>query len=230
MKCVLCRLRCVLLVLVFLGATPLHAQSTLAEGFNKLLPGAKVVMMPADVELFQVNAGGDVEPRADWTAAAANHVREGLRARKARLGAQVVDAPERADEQFVELNRLHGAVATAVVLHHFGMLKLPTKDGKLDWSLGPEVSAIRQSTGADFAFFTWIRDSYATGERVAAMIVGALFGVGMPGGIQQAYSSLVDLQTGQIVWFNRILRPSGDLRESEKAQETLDALLAGFPG
>jgi hypothetical protein len=229
MKRILCELQLVLLVLVVFGSGPIEAQSTLAEGFSKLPQGAKLVMMPADVELFQLNAGGDIEPRADWTAAAATHVREGLRARKARLGAQIVDVPESADEQFVELNRLHGAVATAIVLHHFGMLKLPTKDGKLDWSLGPEVAAIRQGTGADFAFFTWIRDSYATGGRVAAIIVGALLGVGMPGGIQQAYSSLVDLRTGRIVWFNRILRPSGDLRESEKAQETLDALLEGFP-
>ena len=132
MQRVRCHLHHILLVLVFLGATPLHAQSTLAEGFSKLPPGARVVMIPADVELFQVNAGGDIEPRADWTAAAANHAREGLRAPKGKLGGKGLATPERADEQFVELNRLHGAVATAVVLHHFGILNLPTKDCKLD--------------------------------------------------------------------------------------------------
>lgn len=41
--------------------------------------------------------------------------------------------------------------------------------------------------------------------------------------------SLVDLDSGRVLWFNRVRRVSGDLRDQEAAQETLDALLAGFP-
>jgi hypothetical protein len=48
--------------------------------------------------------------------------------------------------------------------------------------------------------------------------------------VQSAYMSLVELKTGRVVWFNRVRRLSGDLREGEAAAETLDALLAGFPG
>jgi hypothetical protein len=47
--------------------------------------------------------------------------------------------------------------------------------------------------------------------------------------MQVGYASLVDLNTGQILWFNRLVRGSGDLREADKATETLDALLANFP-
>jgi hypothetical protein len=57
----------------------------------------------------------------------------------------------------------------------------------------------------------------------------AVLGVGLTGGTQIAYASLVDLNTGRIVWFNHLLRASGDLRESDPALETLDALLKGFP-
>ena len=43
-------------------------------------------------------------------------------------------------------------------------------------------------------------------------------------------ASLVDLSTGEILWFNRLVRGSGDLREAEKAKESLGALLDSFPG
>jgi hypothetical protein len=32
-----------------------------------------------------------------------------------------------------------------------------------------------------------------------------------------------------VVWFNRLMRASGDMREAEKAAETLNVLLNDFP-
>jgi hypothetical protein len=61
------------------------------------------------------------------------------------------------------------------------------------------------------------------------MIGLALLGVGIGGGMQIGYASLVDLNSGRVVWFNQLVRPSGDLREPEKAAETLNALLGQFP-
>jgi len=205
------------------------AQSNLAPGFTKLAPNTTIALMPADVELFEISAGGIGEPRADWTAAATKNIMADLRTRKVKLGARATEITGEQDETVEALNNLHGAVSRAIVVHHFGGLKLPTKDGKLDWTLGPDVAKLREKSGADYALFTWVRDSYASSERKAMMVVGALFGVGMTGGTQQAYASLVDLRTGQVVWFNRIFRGTGDLREPEPAKETLDALLTGFP-
>jgi hypothetical protein len=215
------------LVLLWIGVAA--AQSNLAPGFSKLPPNSIVALMPADVELFEISAGGVGEPRADWTEAATKNIMGDLRARKIKLGARATEITGEQDEAVEALNNLHGAVSRAIVVHHFGTLKLPTKDGKLDWTLGPDVAKLREKSGADYALFTWVRDSYASAERKAMMVVGALFGVGMGGGVQQAYASLVDLRTGQIVWFNRIFRGTGDLREAEPAKETLDALLNGFP-
>jgi hypothetical protein len=205
------------------------AQSNLAPGFAKLPPSAVVALMPADVELFEISAGGVGEPRADWTEAATKNIMADLRARKIKAGARATEITSEQDEAVEALNNLHGAVSRAIVVHHFGSLKLPTKDGKLDWTLGPDVAKLREKSGADYALFTWVRDSYASAERKAMMVVGAVFGVGMGGGMQQAYASLVDLRTGQVVWFNRILRSTGDLREPDPAKETVDALLKGFP-
>jgi hypothetical protein len=217
-------------IFLILIAPSAGAQTNRAEGFSKLPPGAKIALMPVDIELFEVAAGGVAEPRADWTTSALRHIKDLYRERKARMGAQIVDMEDDSSEQVAELNRLHGAVGGAIAAHHFGFLKLATKEGKLDWSLGPDARLLRERSGADFALFTFMRDSYASSERAAAVIVAALFGVGMhSGAIQHGYASLVDLATGRVLWFNRLIRGTGDLREREKAAETLEALLTGFP-
>ena len=221
--------RALLGFLLVLWAGVAAAQPNLAPGFTKLPPNSTIALMPADVELFEISAGGVGEPRADWTAAASKHLMADLRARKQKLGARATEITGDQDEAVEALNGLHGAVARAIVVHHFGGLKLPTKDGKLDWTLGPDAAKLQVKSGADYTLFTWVRDSYASAERKAMMVVGALLGVGMTGGVQQAYASLVDLRTGQVVWFNRIVRGTGDLREPEPAAETLTALLTGFP-
>lgn len=177
-----------------------------------------VVLMPLDIELFEISAGGVVEPRADWTALAERHVKEGVRKRNAHWKEFDGDA----DPAIAEVLRLHRAVTQALLTHHVGSLKLPTKDGRLDWSLGPDVAPLREKTGADYALFTWIRDTYASDAR-------KVFGLGLGGGVQSAHASLVDLKSGQVVWFNRLRRLSGDLRDAVPAAETLEALFAGLP-
>lgn len=217
---------------LILLATLAHAQSNLAEGFKAIPRDAKIVLMPIDLELFSVSGGGMFEPRADWTDAAGKHLRSALLERKKSLGATSIELSEQDADDFAEVNALHAAIARAIAFHHFGQsnFRLPTKEGKLDWSMGEAVAPIKQKTGGNYALFTWMRDSYVSGERVAAVVILALFGVAMaPGGMQIGYASLVDLETGQIVWFNRLVRGSGDLREAQKAAETLAALLVNFP-
>lgn len=226
-----CRARnCFLLFAALFLAQAVHAQQNLLEGFSKVPEGATVVLMPMDVELFSISGGGVLEPQAEWTESALKHLKTAYYAKKPELKVNISEMSDEPDEAIDDLNRLHGAVGTAINLHHLGILKLPTKESKLDWTLGTGVSAIKQKTNADYALFTFVRDSYASGERVAAMVVAAVFGVGLGGGVQTGYASLIDLSDGRVVWFNRLLRATGDLREEDKARESLDSLLKNFPG
>ncbi len=214
------------------AAAQLGAPSkNLAPNFSGLSKSAKVVMMSTDVELFSISGGGVLEPKADWTEAASRHFKEALGKKSEKLGLSTQQLDEKDAENLADVNDLHGAIAQAIALHHFGpgFLSLPTKAGKLDWSLGDAVRPLRERSGADYALFSWIRDSYASSERKAAIVALALLGVGVGGGVQIGYMSLVDLNTGQVMWFNRLLRGSGDLREPAAAAETLDALMTGFP-
>lgn len=212
-------------------ATPGWTQSkNLAPGFTRLPVQAKVVIMPADVELFSMSAGGVQEPRADWTEKAQKHLQQELLNQRSNLARQV--SPLKADlhDPMAELSSLHGAVAQSIFLHHIqGISKLPTKNGELRWTLGEAVKDLRDQTQADYALFIWIRDSYASAERKAAMIAMAFLGVGLAGGAQIGYASLVNLKDGQVVWFNGLSRASGDLREAKSAEETVQVLLKNFP-
>jgi len=234
----------VLLLSAALAATPAWSQPTppagaatqskqLAPGFTHLQPGDKLLLMPVDVELYSVSAGGIDEPRADWTAKAHANLLQAIQARKRAARVNVVElSPEKADD-FAEQSGLHAAVAQAIALHHFGdpMWALPTKVGRLDWSFGDAMRPLLETSGARYALFVWVRDSYASPERVAMQVaIGALTGIVLAGGAQLGYASLVDLQTGQVVWFNRLARAYGDLREPQPARESVDALLQGFPG
>jgi len=222
------------LALIMLAcAGPAQAQSrNLAPGFASLPKGATVAIMPTDIELFSISAGGVFEPKADWTEAASKHFRDALMQKNRTLGLSAMELAQKDAEEVDEINSLHGAIARAIAMHHFGNLKLPTKDGKLDWSMGESVQPIKKATSADYALFSFVRDSYASDERKAAMVAIAILTLGRAAltmGVQTGYASLVDLNTGRIVWFNQLMRGTGDLREPEKAAETIDALLREFP-
>ncbi|MCC6608983.1 MAG: hypothetical protein IT515_04805 [Burkholderiales bacterium] len=191
-----------------------------------------IVVMPLDVELAEITAGGVEEPRAEWTDAALKHMRAALDAEAQARGVKLVEfVPERGTpddrETSIDLIKLHRAVGGAVLVHQYlEGLALPSKDGKFDWSLGPSVAAISRSQHADYALFLFVRDSYASAGRVAMIVVGALLGVGVPGGSQVGFASVVDLKTGDIVWFNRLVRGQGDLRTPDAAAETVRALVS----
>jgi hypothetical protein len=213
-------------------ATSAPAQSrNLAPGFTSLPANAKILVTPIDVELFSISAGGVSEPRADWTSAAQANMKKELGRLRDKYRGESVELDESSADEYAELLTLHAAVARSINLHHGvgGMWALPTKNGQLDWSFGDALRPLKEKSGANYALFIWIRDSYASAERVAAMVLMAVLGVGLSGGSQQGYASLVDLDTGRVLWFNSLARASGDLREPAKAVETVDTLLAGFP-
>jgi len=215
----------------FAGFNAPAPSRNLAPAFTPRQAASTLVLVPADMELFSISAGGIQEPKADWTQAAQRHFKAGLAMQQSLLGEQAVDLSEKDMDDLAQVNALHGAVAESVFLHHMrgGVLKLPTKNEALDWSLGDAVKPLRDRSGADYALFFWIRDSYASAERKAAMVAMAVLGVGITGGSQVGYASLVDLHNGRVVWFNDLRRASGDMREAKPALETVEALLKGFP-
>ena len=87
-----------------------------------------VALMPIDIQLSALTAGGINEVRADWTATADRYISDALKRE----------------------------------------LIPSTKRDVFDWSLGHEVSTLRESTGADYGLLVYMRDILDHLDRLAA--------------------------------------------------------------
>ncbi len=225
----------VTLVLAGLIATAGCAQTSVLRkaDFAPQAPGpARVLLMPLDVELSELTAGGMLEPRADWTDQAKTHVRVALAAAlQGKHTALISYSPPARDSEQAKVDQqllmLHDLVAGTILLNSF--VALPTKKGRFDWSLGEGVKQLQERANADYALFILFRDSYASGGRVALMVAGALVGAIVPGGRQFGSASLVDLRGGDIVWFNHLSSEAGDLRTPEAVRTAIESLLTELP-
>lgn len=196
-----------------------------------------ILLMPPDVELSELSAGGVPEVNAAWTKAGASNVDAAVKEhlQSINVAYRPYQAPPEDSDDFLRfdnLQKLHGTVGNTIATFHANeAMRLPAKKGKFEWSMGPGVTALARDSKADYALFVYVRDSYASGGRVAMKIMAAvLFGVHVPAGIQTGYASLVDLRTGEVVWTNFLLpREEGDLRTPPPARATVATLLTGFP-
>lgn len=198
-------------------------------------PSTNVLLIEPDIILSELTAGGLEEPRADWTDAAKENVGRKLSETLQKSGDTLLPhqpgglSPDRL-QTHEQILKLHEIVGQTVLIHKYiPIYALPTKEGCFDWTLGECVTSLKKDTGADYALFVYLRDSYVSPGRAALIVAAALFGVGVQGGVQLGFASLVDLQTGQIVWFNRLISGVGDLRTPEAAEKAIQQLLADIP-
>ena len=198
----------------------------------------RLLVMRPDVTVGAMTTGGLVEARADWTETARTKLLTALRAQQSARGGNVRilerrdSLPGISAETIAELERLHNAVGNSIAMHKYMRDDLPTKRRKgLDWTLGRDAVALGQKTGMDYALFMHAEDSFASTGRVALQVLGVagcLVGFCQPdvgGGRQFAYASLVDLRTGEVVWFNVLQSRIGDIRTDEGAATMVERLL-----
>lgn len=197
--------------------------------------GSRVLLMPPDIEIAELTAAGLTEPNAAWTQGARAQVRNALNgffAERAMIpiAYRPRESGEGYDAAHMQTVLLHEAVGAAILTQKYGGLyALPTKKHVFDWSLGEAAAPLRADYDAEYALFPYFRESFASGGRVALIVVDALFGAGIPGGRQVGFASLVDLRSGNIVWFNTLVRGEGDVRSPEGAREAVEQLLGDLP-
>jgi hypothetical protein len=214
-------------------------QFTLPEGDYKLL-----VLRP-DVTVGSLTTGGMVEPRADWTDQARSSIVAALRAQQTGRGGHVLvvehrnEVPGVSEQELADMERLNAVVDESIVLHKYLGDYLPTKRGKgLDWTVGEDAVSLGRKTGYDYALFLHAEDQVASTGRIALGVIGlagCIVGFCAPnigGATQLDYASLVDLKTGEVVWFNVVRAGSqvpgikfGDLRTPQGAEQMVERLL-----
>jgi hypothetical protein len=203
-----------------------------------------LIVMRPDVQVGLLTTGGMVEPRADWTEQARANLLRALAEQQAGRGGRTriletrEGIPGVGAQTIADLERLHAAVGNSIALHKYLGLTLPTKRRRgVDWTLGEDAVKFGRATGMDYALFLHAEDSFASGGRVALQVLGiagCFIGFCAPqgGGGQSAYASLVDLRTGEVVWFNVLQTGSqvpgvqfGDIRTPEGAAQMVERLL-----
>jgi hypothetical protein len=205
----------------------------------------KLLVLRPDVSVGSLTTGGMVEPRADWTEQARTNIVAALQAQQGGRGGKLHILERRNqltgvnEQEVADFERLFYAVGESIVIHKYLGEYLPTKRGKgLEYTLGEDAVRLGQKTGYDYALFMHAEDSVASGGRVALGVLGlagCIVGFCAPnigGGAQLDYAGLVDLKTGEVVWFNVVGASSqvpgiafGDLRSPQGAAQMVERLL-----
>jgi hypothetical protein len=223
-----------------LVAAPAIAGTKAVTALGYALPKDKpvtIVLMRPDTDVGELAAGGVPQPNADWTKAARTNLAEALKAEAAakKLDLKVIDDQSGdAGQTVADYTALHQAIADAIIQHKYYGAKLPTKKGKFDWSMGPGAQKLSDLSGGNYALFLFTRDNFASASRKGMQVAGMLgclvgFCVIVSGGQHVAYASLVELSSGNIVWFNILRGSKGDVREKDGASGMVTAIMASMP-
>ncbi|WP_380787294.1 hypothetical protein [Sphingomonas sp. R86521] len=212
-----------------------HTRQLADIGFQPPEGSYRLIVMRPDVSVGLLTAGGVVELREEWATAARGNILRAIEAQQAGRGGTVTIAATRdvtgsTPAAVADLDRLHQAVGTAIRVHKYAGMTLPTKRDRFDWTLGDDAVRFGRATGYDYALFLHAEDSFASSGRVAVQALGVLgcvvgFCVLPHGGRQAAFASLVDLRTGRIVWFNALASGVGDIRDPPGADRMIARLL-----
>ena len=196
-----------------------------APGVSRL-SDPRVLLLPAQVEVWEIATTwfGVLKPEPTlnarrYTQAA---IERELRHGRVVLVPYTASAdPERNDRHLALLN-LHAMIRREVLGQEANPLnRLPSKRGRLEWSVGPGMAAFREdSSGATHALLLEL-----TARRMVGGQHATLAALGSDRLIGSA--SLVDLNTGDIVWFNS--ERGGSLDTEGETSSFMKRLLHDMP-
>jgi uncharacterized protein YfiM (DUF2279 family) len=194
---------------------------------------SKGLLIQPDVRLGVLTAAGMQEARADWSQDAQRYLGMALRDNLAARGHpfEMLDPEASMEGRAGQLLRLHEAVGASIQQFEYSGLRLPTKPkDRFDWTLGDGALVLRDKHGADYALFVTGRGTYSSAGRKALWLGAAMLGVSVPLGSQQVYASLVDLRTGQVIWYNiAVVGPQADIRTADGARALVQDLMKKAP-
>lgn len=196
----------------------------------------RVLLMPPDIVVLQLDATGLPLPRQEWT----TQVEDGFAATAQRLLAEResqlvryradgdVIVPYRDDE--LPAVRLQRALMQTALNHHYGEGEPLPADAETQWSLGTSVAPLRDNYDADLALFVVYRQANAdTGRTMLTLVQIALFGALQPTSQSVALASLVDLRSGRLVWTNLLQAQGFDMNAPSEVEDRARELLTEMP-
>ena len=202
----------------------------------------RVVVLQPEFRVFVQSAGGMREIEPGWTEQAQNAlalaVERHLR-HDPRFAVAAPVEPATAEEasllrEHVELFKVIASNSSMMI--RFGGKAWQEKKLQYDYTLGDGLALYGDRSNADYAFMIGGAQVKQTGGSVFMQLaLAGTLGVVMPGGGTYLMLALVDMRTGDIVWFNsleggEVFGMSGsDLRKEGTADEIVGRLFDPFP-
>jgi hypothetical protein len=207
-------------------------------------PGARplqqVVLLPVDVDVYELSAGGVKEEVPEWSDTAETNIRNALLVSKGTGGKCCISRPVdtsslTAEEREIleEHLALFNTVATNAV---WANLPYNTawhfKAEHFDYTLGDGLGFLKEKYGLDAGLVITGEDVVSSSGRKTTAVLGAMFGVAIPLGHSILMGGLVDFSTGDLLWLNHVVSAAGqdDLRDPASCLELAGTLMKDYPG
>jgi len=202
---------------------------------NPTLP-KKVVVLPIDIKVVEVTAGGVEESVPDWSKEASQSVFKAVSAALAKQpGVKAITAPQFSGASAANFDE-HLALYKLVV-NTAGRIPWQHKAKRFDYGIGSGLRTVAEQTGADAAIMVYGRDYASTAGRKARAVVGNIpivnifTGPAPQLGHSFIHVGVVDLRTGDLLWMNSEYREgSTNLRDPIDAAKMVDAVFEWYPG
>ena len=209
-----------------------HTHFSLLEEPRKPFP-KKFVVLPLDVEVMIMSAGGVIEKTESYTQQARGNFDKALQTHLSKSKKfQTVALPALTADERTEIDD-YLAVYDVVAGQAFRLAGVGAawkhKSKHFDYTLGGGLKFIKEKTGADAAVVFIGRDVMSSAERKAAVIFAAVLGVGLPLGFSYMTVGVVDLETGDLLWTNQ-KQGLSDFIDANAAQKMVDEVLGDYPG
>lgn len=202
---------------------------------NKPVLPKKVVVLPVDIEVVEVSAGGVEEKVPDWSKEASQSVFKALSAAIGKQGLKETAAPHFSGASAANVDE-HLALYKLVV-NTASRLGWKHKIRRFDYSIGPGLRDIAAQAGVDAAIMVYGRDYVSTAGRKARAVAGNIpivnifTGPAPELGHSYIHVGVVDLRTGDLLWMNSHFRKgSTNLRDPGDAAKMVNTIFEWYPG
>jgi hypothetical protein len=226
-----------LLLLFVVNACAPAIKSNIRELEARTKNMKRIVLLPPEIKICELTAGGVKEKRDDWCETGKKNVENALTETMKGKGLFLgyVKSNRKNKKEIADINALYKAVALSIYNHTFryegNTAVFPEKIEKFDYSIG-SVEGLLAEQKADGLLIVYGADEISSQGRKALQVFKAInpFDRMDAGGVTSMIICLTD-KTGAILWFRtRASAGSYDLRDRKSAYDFVSSVFDDYPG
>jgi hypothetical protein len=226
------------LLLIFLSGCATTSYRSHPEFDQRIATIKTPSLLPPDVKVYELSAGGVGELRDDWSRSGKeNMLKAVLQAFKEHsLDVTAPSIDKEIEDELEDIQALYRAVSASIITYTYNPAsRFPEKVKNFDYSVGP-INKVLDKCGADSLVLVYGSDEISSAGRktlaVVGILAGAVTGVAIVprSGITAVSASLID-RSGSVLWYN--FKGSGggrDLRDYESCNSIARDVIFDFPG